>query len=202
MLQALGSASCDIAHDTRGTISYVHWVLHHVISHTRQGARFVTDTRDTGYDLLRALGSASCDITHETGGTTCYAHWESSSSDITHETEGYGWLRTLGSASCGITHETAGTMCYRHCVLRLVISLTRQGVRLCSARCDSTHETGGTICYGHTRHGVRFVMGSASCDITDETGGTICYAHWGLHLVISHTRQRVRFGTDIWFCIL
>ena len=80
-------------------------------------------------DLLRALGSASCDITDETGATVCYAHGGSSSSDITHETE--------------------GTICYGHLVLHLVISHTRQGVRLCSARCDITHETGGTTCYGH-----------------------------------------------------
>ena len=66
MLQAFRSASCDIIHETRGTICYGHWVLRLrlVISHTRQG----------GYDLLRALGSASCDITQETGGTICYNH--------------------------------------------------------------------------------------------------------------------------------
>ena len=96
MLRALGSASCDITHETgaticyghwvqtRGTICYGHWVLRLVISHTRQGVRFVTGigfcvlryrTRDKGYDLLRALGSASRDITHETGGTICGGHW-------------------------------------------------------------------------------------------------------------------------------
>ena len=64
LLRALGSASCDITHETGGTICYGHWVLRLVSSHTRQG-----------YDLLRALGSASCDITHETGGTFCYLHW-------------------------------------------------------------------------------------------------------------------------------
>ena len=75
LLRPLDPASCDITHETGVTICYGHWVLHRVISHTRQGARFVTDTRDTEYDLLRALGSASCDITDETGGTICYAHW-------------------------------------------------------------------------------------------------------------------------------
>ena len=45
MLRALGSASCDITHETRG------------------------------YDVLRALGSASCDITHETMGEVCDGHW-------------------------------------------------------------------------------------------------------------------------------
>ena len=64
MLRALGSASRDITHETGGTICYGHWVLRPVISHTRQGVRFV-----------RALGSASCDITHETGGTICHGHW-------------------------------------------------------------------------------------------------------------------------------
>ena len=60
VLQALGSASCDITHETRGTICYGHWVLLLMISHT--------------CDLIRSLGSASC-ITHdETAGTICYGH--------------------------------------------------------------------------------------------------------------------------------
>ena len=86
MLGALGSASCDITHETGGTISsgHGHWVLHLVISHTRHWVPFVTDiggcilryhTRDRGYDLLRTLGSAYCDILHETGSTTCFVHW-------------------------------------------------------------------------------------------------------------------------------
>ena len=84
MLRALGFASCDITHETGSTIFYGHWVLHLVISHTRQGVRFVTGigicrlvtsrTRQ-GYDLLQALESASCDITFEAGGTICYDHW-------------------------------------------------------------------------------------------------------------------------------
>ena len=37
MLRALGSASCDITHETRGTSFYGHWVLCLAISHTRQG---------------------------------------------------------------------------------------------------------------------------------------------------------------------
>ena len=45
-------------------------------------------------------------------------------------------------------------------------------------------------------------LGSASCDITHETGGTICYGLWVLHLVISHTRQGVRFVTGFGFCNL
>ena len=65
MLWALGSASCDITDKMGDTMCYGHWVLHLVISHTR----------DRGYELLRALGSASCDITHETGATICYEQW-------------------------------------------------------------------------------------------------------------------------------
>ena len=65
LLQALHSASCDIIHETGGTICYGHWVLRFVIYHTQ----------DRGNDLLRALGSASCDITHDTGGTICYGLW-------------------------------------------------------------------------------------------------------------------------------
>ena len=37
LLRALGSAFCDIAHETGGTICYGHWVLRLVLSHTRQG---------------------------------------------------------------------------------------------------------------------------------------------------------------------
>ena len=70
------------------------------------------------------------------------------------------------------------------------------GIGFCgrSASCDITHETGG---YEFLR-----VLGSKSCDITHETGGTICCGHWVLRLAISHTRQRVRFVTDIGFCVL
>ena len=84
MFRALGSASCDITHETGDTICYGHWVLRLVISHTRQGVRFVTGigfcvlcyhSRDRGYDLLQASRSASCDIIHETGGRICYGHW-------------------------------------------------------------------------------------------------------------------------------
>ena len=118
MLRTLGSASCDITHETGGTICYGHWVLRLVISHTRQG-----------YELLRALGSASCDITNETrvrfvtgiGFGILRYHTGN---------RGYELLPPLGSASCDITHETVGTICYGQWVLRLVISHTRQEVRV------------------------------------------------------------------------
>ena len=84
---------------------------------------------------------------------------------------GYDLLRALGSGSCGITHETGG--------FDLELALR-------SASCNITHETG-----------VRFVtLGSASCDII-HTRGTICYGLLVLHLVISHTRQGVRFVSGI-----
>ena len=76
MLRALGSASCDITHETRETICYGHWVVCLVISN---------DTRGT--ILLRALTSASCDITEETGGKICYGRWFCIF-DIAHETAG------------------------------------------------------------------------------------------------------------------
>ena len=73
MLRAVGSASCDMTHAGQAaTICNGHWGLPLVISHTKQGVRFVTGLgfcvlgylrRGTGYDFLRALGSASCDIT-------------------------------------------------------------------------------------------------------------------------------------------
>ena len=59
MLRAVGSASCDITHETGGTICHGQWVLRR-------------------YELLRVLrvlGSASFDITHETPGTICYGLW-------------------------------------------------------------------------------------------------------------------------------
>ena len=68
LLRALGSASRDIRHETGGTVSYGHWVLRLVISHTRQGVRFI---RGIGF----CGRSASCDITLETGGTSFYGHW-------------------------------------------------------------------------------------------------------------------------------
>ena len=104
-----------------------------VISHTRQGVRFVTGigfcvlryhTRDRGYDLLRALGSVSRNLTHETGGTMCYRH-RVLRLVISHPRQGDDLLRALGSASCDITDETGGTICYGHWILRLVISQTR-----------------------------------------------------------------------------
>ena len=150
-------------HERGGTICFGHWVLCLVISHTRQKLRFVTGnglyhTRDREYDLLRALGSASCDITHETGSTICYGH----------------------------------------SVLRLVISHTRQGVRFVTS-------IAFCVLWYHTRdrgYDLLRALGSASCDITLETGGAICYGHWVLRLVISHTRQGVRFVTGIGFCVL
>ena len=117
-------------------------------------------------------------------------------------------LPLLGSVSCYITHgKTGGTICYRHWVLRPLISHTELGVLrvLDSSSCDITHETRGTICYGHwvlPRYEFLRVLGSSSRDITDETGGTICYGHRVLLLVISHTRQGVRFAAGIGICVL
>ena len=102
-------------------------------------------------------------------------------------------LRALGSASCDITLETGDTICYGHWILHLVISHTRHGYDLVwalgFASCDITDETGGTILFR--------AFGSASCDITNETGVRLT-----LRLVISHTRQEVRFVAGIGFCVL
>ena len=191
MLRALGSASYDLTHET--------------------GARFVSDTRDTGYDLLLALGSASCDITHETGGTICYAHW-GLHLVISHTRQKARFVTELGSASV-ISPRRQRV----RCVTDIVYHTRDRGYDLLralgSASSDITHETKGTTCYGHlvlhlvisyTRQEVRFVtgIGFCFCDITQETEGTMCYGHWVLHLVLSHTRQGVRFVTGIGFCIL
>ena len=69
----------------------------------------ISPTKQRGYDLLRALGSATCDITHETG---------------------VRFVTGIELSSCDITYETGGTTCDRHWVLHVVISHTRQGVRL------------------------------------------------------------------------
>ena len=98
----------DISYEIGSTICYGHRPLHLVISHKRQGVRFVAGigfcvlyylTRDRGYDLLWALAF------------------------------GYDLLRALASASCDISHETGGAICYGHWLLHLVIFHTRQGVR-------------------------------------------------------------------------
>ena len=177
---------CD---ETGGTICYGHWVLHLVVSHTRQGVRFVT-------------GIGFCILWYHTRdrGTICYGHWvlhlvvSHTRQGVRFVTgigfcilwyhtrdRGYDLLRALGSASCGITHETGGTICYGHWVLHLVVSHTRQGVRFVTG-------IGFCILWYHTRdrgYDLLRALGSASCGITHETGGTICYGHWVLHLVLS-----------------
>ena len=45
-------------------------------------------------------------------------------------------------------------------------------------------------------------LGSATGDITLATGGKVCYWHWVLRLVKSHTRQGMRFVTDVGSYIL
>ena len=174
MLRTLGSASCDIADETGGTVCYGHRVLLLVISHTKQGVRFVRGigicvlcyhTRDRGYDLLRALGSASCDLAHETGGTICYGHWVLHLV-ISHTRQGVRFVTGIGFfICCDITHKTGSTICWRYWDLCLVLSHTRQGYDVLQVLC------------------------SAFSDIIHETMSTICYWHWVLFLVISHTRQ-------------
>ena len=61
------------------------------------------------------------------------------------------------------------------------------------------------VLWYHTRdrgYDLLRALGSASRDIAHEATGTICYGHWDLSLVISHTRQGVRFLTGIGFCVL
>ena len=62
-----------------------------------------------------------------------------------------------------------------------------------SASCDITRDK---------RYDLLRALGSASGDISHETGGTICCEHWSLRLVISQTKQGVRFVTVIGFCFL
>ena len=116
---------------------------------------------------------------------------------------GYDLFRALGFVSCDITHETGSTICYGHWVLRLVISHTRQEVRF--ATCYHTRDREYKLLRAlasDNGYDLLQAFGPASCDIIHETGGTICYGHWVLRLVISHTRQGVRFVTGIGFCVL
>ena len=123
----------------------------------------------------------SNDTRQETRGTTCYGHWDlsSASGDIIPETRDY-------------------IFCYGHWVLSLVISHTRQGVRFVTG-------IGFCLLGYHIRnreYDVLWALGSASCDSAHGTGGTICFGHWIPRLLISHTRQEVRFAPGIGVCVL
>ena len=199
MFRALGSASGDFTHDTVGTICYWHWVLHFVISHTKQGVRFVTGII---FCILRDHGSASGNITHETGAMICYGHWvlrlviSHTKNEVRcligivfcilpyHTRDrGYDLLRALGSASFNITHGARGTVCYRHCVLHLLISRKKQrgydfvaGVGISHTRQRVRFVTGIGLCffYYHSRdkgYDWLRVLCSASSDIPEETAG-------------------------------
>ena len=107
-------------------------------------------------------------------------------------------LRALGSASCDIMYETGSSICYQHWVLRLVISYTRQGY-------DLSRPFSFCVLRYHIRdreYELFRALRSASCDITHETGGTIYFGHWILRLVISVSRQEIRFVTFIGFCVV
>ena len=135
---------------------------------------------------------------------------------LVHTRRGYDLWREWGSASCDIIHETKGAVCDGHWNLRLVISLTRQGVRFVTGigfcvlsyhtqdrGYDLLRELGSASCDNRDNAYVLFrALLSASCKITHETGGTICCGHRVLRLVITHTRQEVRFDTGIGFCVL
>ena len=122
MLQALRSASCNIIHETRDTICYVHWVLRFVVSHRRQGVRLVTGI---GVRFVTGIGFCVLGYTRqgvETGGTICDGHWVLRLV-ISHTRQmvrfvtgigfcvlryltrdkGYDLLRALGCVSCDIT---------------------------------------------------------------------------------------------------
>ena len=133
-------------------------------------------------------------------------------------------LRALGSASCDLKHKTGGTVCSGHWVLRLVISHTRQQdwntrnpESLPASSCES-HGGAGQMKYAPS--------GTNSFDLSSRAAGHIFLCHTQSHhctqsrsvatntptpprpstqllrLVISHTRQGVRFGTGIGLCVL
>ena len=127
LLRALGSASCDILHKTRGTICYRHCALHLVIS--------LTDTRDRAYDLLRALGSASGVITLETAGTICYRHCV--------------LFFVISQTKQGVRQVTGIVFCILRYHKRDRKNDLLRALALGSTSCDIIHETGATICCGH-----------------------------------------------------
>ena len=122
LLRALGSASCDITHESRGTVYDGHWVLGLMISRTKQGVRFVTAF---GLHLL-IFHSSFCVITHETESTICYGHWVLHLVISPTNRRGYS-LSAAGLGILLIAHETRGTVCCGQRALHLVIPHTRQG---------------------------------------------------------------------------
>ena len=233
LLRALGSASCDITHETRGTIFYGHWVLPLVISHTRQGVRFVTGIgfcvlwyhrQDGGYDVLRALGSASCDITHETGDTMGYRPWVLRLV-ISHTRQGvrvvtgigfcvlwyhtrdrgYVLLCALVSVSCDVTHETTRLEHKKPRVLAgFFLRVTRR--RWTHEVCTLRHKLFWPL---HSRCWLHLPLPrrqSHHCtqprSVATNTPTPPRPSTQLLRLVISHTRQGVRFGTGIGLCVL
>ena len=102
-------------------------------------------------------------------------------------------LCALGSAVCDTTHEIGGTNCCGNWVLCFAISHTKLEVRFA---------TGIVFCIlvYHTRDGgydLLRPLGPASFDVTHETRGTTCFGHWVLRLMVSRTKQGVRFVTGI-----
>ena len=189
-----------------GTICYGHWVLHLVISHTRQGLRFVNGigfcvfwnhTLNRRFDLLRVLGLAFCLAYERAGVTICYEHW------VLH---------------FAISHTRQRVRFVTGIELCIWRSRTGAGVRFA---------TGIGLCIwgDHTRaQGYVLLRRSVFCILWSRlrnSGATICYGHWVLRLVISHTRQGcdllralsfrlvishtkqgVRLVTGIGFCML
>ena len=160
-----------------------------MISHTRQGVRCVTGlgfcvlryhTRDNWYDIYYGYWVLRLVITHTrqgvrfvTGIGLCVLRYHT-------RDRGYDLLRALGSASCDITDETGGTVSYGHWVLRLVISLLRQGGTICS--------TGIGFCV------FRYHIRDRGYDLLRALG---CVS------LRYHTRDKgVRFVTGIGFCLL
>ena len=146
MFRALGSASCDITHETGGTSCYGHWSLHLEISHTGQGVPFVT-----GIGPLRLkISLTRHGVRFVTGIVFCILRYHT-------RNRGYDLLRALGSASSDITHETRGTIRYGHWVLCFTISHTKQEVRF--ATCIGPLY----LAISHPRQRVRFATAVGSC---------------------------------------
>ena len=60
LLRAVGSACCDITHETGSTICYGHWALRLVISQTKQEEKIVIGISHTRREVRFVIGIGFC----------------------------------------------------------------------------------------------------------------------------------------------
>ena len=143
MFGALGSASCEISHETGGTFCYVHWILRRVISHTRQ--------QDWNTRNPESLPASLCE-SHGCAGHMKYAPSGTNSVDLFIRAAGLIFLCHIIVLSHGVLRRTLRLLLVRVLSFCVLLYHTRDRgydlVRaLGSASWDIAHETASTICY-------------------------------------------------------